>query len=379
MNHTGLDLNTSRALAVTGPEGSPARPLALDDADGALPMALSLQGRYAEVGRAGVALCREYPHLACLDFLAYLGTDRTWNAGRHRLDAGQALSLVFEKMRAELASSTALCVAVPDYLAASQVALIEPVTRKAKISLAGCVAASLASGLAAYAEQPWTGLAMRIDADDHALTWTLLKAGPEQLQLVESKSIGQLNLRVWKTCLLDAIAQWCIRHSRRDPRDSGSAEQSLYDQLDEVFEAWRQEQMAEVIVQTSTWCQNLFLQPNQTQIYCAPLVEETLEEISAAFASAHPEAVSAMLVTPTVAHLPGLVPALQEFAGERVGCLYLPLDAAARTAHELAGRIRRSGLTYLNADAFLPLPKNSLSLEAGPANIRLSSKRASDR
>ena len=93
MTVVGLDLNATRALAVTGSAGSPAQPILLDDPEQALPMALSLQNRRPQVGRPGTALCREYPHLVCCDFLAHLGTARTWVTRRHRLDASRALAV----------------------------------------------------------------------------------------------------------------------------------------------------------------------------------------------------------------------------------------------------------------------------------------------
>ena len=77
----GLDLNSSRIRAVSGPPGL-AQPLSFDGAEGELPLAISLEGRHPEAGRAGLALCRRLPHLACLDFLPCLGQPRQWTAGR---------------------------------------------------------------------------------------------------------------------------------------------------------------------------------------------------------------------------------------------------------------------------------------------------------
>src|SRR5262249_31707694 len=81
----GLDLNATRARAVHGPAQTLPRLLPLAGTADDLPMVLSLQGRKAEVGQAGAALCRLLPHLTCLDFLANLGEPREWTAGRHRL------------------------------------------------------------------------------------------------------------------------------------------------------------------------------------------------------------------------------------------------------------------------------------------------------
>ena len=52
MSLIGLELNGTRARAVIGPGEVPPRSLALDGKGGDLPMALSLENRRPEVGRA---------------------------------------------------------------------------------------------------------------------------------------------------------------------------------------------------------------------------------------------------------------------------------------------------------------------------------------
>src|SRR5262245_47855957 len=96
----GFDLNASRARGVEGPANMEPRPLPLDDAHEDLPMVLSLEKRHAQVGRAGAGICRQSPHLACVDFLAALGERREWRTGRHHLDASKALALVFDRFHA---------------------------------------------------------------------------------------------------------------------------------------------------------------------------------------------------------------------------------------------------------------------------------------
>src|SRR5256886_15424367 len=68
-------LPVSRARAVAGVRGVPPRVLPLDAPHADLPLAISLEGRRPEVGRAGLALCRQSPHLVCLDFLAALRSE----------------------------------------------------------------------------------------------------------------------------------------------------------------------------------------------------------------------------------------------------------------------------------------------------------------
>src|SRR5262249_17022277 len=122
MTLVGLDLNGTWVRGVAGPAGATPHPLTLGGNQAELPLALSLEGRSPAVGRAGLALCRRLPHLACLDFLAHLGTPRQWSAGRHRLDAVTALTLVLEQLRPACAGARGLVVAVPAYLDPEQTA-----------------------------------------------------------------------------------------------------------------------------------------------------------------------------------------------------------------------------------------------------------------
>src|SRR5207248_2514377 len=96
----------------------------------------------------------------CLDFLAHLGGPREWAAGRHRLDAGRAAALVFEHLRTRAAGAQGCVLALPAYLDPAQVALLRPIADKARLPAVGSLAAPLAAGLAAYAEQPWNGPAL---------------------------------------------------------------------------------------------------------------------------------------------------------------------------------------------------------------------------
>jgi hypothetical protein len=387
----GLDCNASRVRAVSGPEGSPPRCLALDGVHEDLPTAVSLEGRSPEVGRAGLVLARKSPHLACLDFLGHLGTPRQWHAGRHRLDAGQALAFVFQRLASVCQASQAIVLAVPAYLTTDQVHLLAALAHKARWPLAGTISAPLAAGLAAHAEHPYTGTAVVIDTDGHALTLTTLLAEAGQTHVRDTRILPHLNLRAWKDRLLAAVADRCIRQSRRDPRDSAVAEQALYDDLEGVFEACRQGRMIELVVQTPSWYQNLILQPEEVVQFCAPLirpVEDALEAVRAATKPNEPPHV--VLLTAAAGRLPGLAAALQDCLNdlaprpnpisEDFGAHLLddhesepPLvtvlsaDAAARAAHALAGRFLRGELTgHQGSSAPIPPPQ---PLDAGPARL----------
>lgn len=252
----GLDLNATRARAVHGPAQALPQTLPLAGASEELPMVLSLQGRQAEVGRAGTALCRLVPHLTCLDFLAHLGEPRQWVAGRHRLDALKALALVFDQIQPALAGATGVVLTVPAYLTRAQVVLLPPLAEKARLPLLGSVRAPLAQALAAYRAEPWSGLALIVDADDHALTAAAVVADGHQLSTHGGESWSHLNLRVWKVRLLDAVANRCIRQSRRDPRDCAAVEQALYEQVEEALDNCSEGRTTEFLMQTAHWYQH---------------------------------------------------------------------------------------------------------------------------
>jgi hypothetical protein len=351
---TGLDLNATTARAVSGPDEVPPRALILEHDNYTLPLAISLQNRRPEVGRAGTGLCREWPHLLCHDFLVHLGTSRTWSAGRHNIDASQALSLVLDRLRPACTDTKALALAVPAYLNRPQVAQLTPLVRKARLPLVGSVAAPLAATMTAFAEQAWQGLAVLVDVEDHALSWSVLKVSTEQAQIVDGQPVPELNLRVWKACLLDGIADCCVRHSRRDPRDSGAAEQLLHDQLGDVLEAARQEQLIEVVIRTGQWCQNLILQPELIRLICDPLLQEAAAMLGAAFDVVRPGPLGAVLATAAAGRLPGLVPLLQDAAG-RLPVTVLPDEAVAQGAHQLAIRCQRGELPREHHDRVIPL------------------------
>lgn len=353
----GLDLSAARARAVIGGLDGPPTPVAWDETGEGLPLAVSLHGRHPEVGQAGAARCREYPHLVCLDFLAHLGTERCWIAGRHRLDAAGALSLVFEHLQPGLAEARAVVLVLPAYLSVAQATQAVRLSRKARLPVVGSVAAPLAAGLAAYRQQPWIGPAALVDVDDHALTWSILHAGAEQLQVQNRKTLTRLSLRAWKERLLDAIADLCIRQSRRDPRDSGAAEQLLYDQLEDVFDAGTLDQLVEVIIRAAGWCQNLILQPRQVRAFCARLLGEVTEEAEAAF----PEKLndSRLVATAAAGRLPGLGAMLMEALGGAGEPVVLGEDAAARMALVLAGSRGRPGQSVEHLSRALPLPPRS--------------------
>ncbi|MGH9677801.1 MAG: hypothetical protein ACRD36_11925, partial [Candidatus Acidiferrum sp.] len=132
MNLVGLDLNSTRARAVHGsPNGVPMS-LPLEDGRAELPLALSLENKALEAGRAGCALCRQAPQLACLDFLKHLGDERTWQSQRNRLDANKALTHVFDKLTSRFGRFQGVASGIPTYLDENQRHIVGQLAGKAR-------------------------------------------------------------------------------------------------------------------------------------------------------------------------------------------------------------------------------------------------------
>jgi hypothetical protein len=255
--------------------------VALDEPHDELPLALSLEGRYPEVGRAGLAFARRLPHAVCQHFLPALLHPTEWKHGRVKVDAAAALGMVLhELVRPVNREADAVVLALPLYMTPGQVTAVVRIAQQVKLPLHGTVAAplavaadladSLSAGLnpaarleasdepvvldgpgrdwivplhpkaakpagevnvtipvpprpAALPDAP--PAAVVIDADDHALSAAVVGYHAGQARLLTSAVLPRLGARFWKERLLDSVADRCIRLCRRDPRDSAAAEQ----------------------------------------------------------------------------------------------------------------------------------------------------------
>ncbi len=358
MTLLGLDVNAGRIRGVCGPARAP-RPIALHDGQRDLPLAISLEKRRLEVGRAGVALCRRLPHFACTEFLPHLGEARQWRAGRHRLDASGALAAVLPCLQPACVGVKGLALTLPSYLSRSQAGLIAGLCVKARLPLLGSVSASLANAWTTHERQPWRGLALVLDADEYALTWSAAiaeAAAPGQLRVLVDKPIHLLGIRKWKERLIDGIAERLIRQSRRDLRDSADAEQILFDHLDDTFDACAAGEDIELAVQSAHWYQTLLVPPAESARCCAPLVRQAIDALPGLLQAASVDTAPAvLLVSATAARLPGLMAALHQHFSAGTALIALSPDTAARAAHELAERWQAGALPPGHADTALPL------------------------
>ncbi len=399
MTLIGLDLNATRARAIQGEDrgSGPHMPLALplDGNERELPLAVSLEERQPRVGRAGAALCRRSPHLACVDFLPYLGDERIWDGGRQRLDAAGAFALVCEQLQRRIGRAEGVTVALPAYLSAAQAALLANVAGRARWRLLGSVPAPVAVALAAHEHLPWSGLAVVVDVDGHALTLSAVAVRDDVAQLPHTHAVAQLGRGVWLCRLLDGAALRCVRLSRRDPRESAETEQTLFDQLAAVLDSRSGDEPADMVLQTPHWYQHLKFAPAELSAFCAPLLRRTLAEMQhflTAISSLGP--VGAVLMTGSAARLPGLAEAVEELIlqpeteppadadnadfGEDLieenihsaRVHILDDDAVARAAFDLAVRQHRGDLPRGHLDdAALPGSAADAAADRGPARL----------
>jgi hypothetical protein len=380
MTLVGLDIDSTRARAVSGPMAQMPLPVRLAEPNAELALALSLEGRQPVVGRAAWTLCRRLPDSACLDFLPYLDGTRVWRRGRHRLDASRALGLVLEHLARSLGRSQAVAAALPAYLTGDQVTALVRLADKARLRLNATTPTPLAAALGAHELLPWSGQALILDVDGHALTWSAVLLSDDSARLLASRSFRNLGRDVWLARLLDGVAGRCVRLSRRDPRESADAEQYLYEQLLQLVEVPPAAgQSAELVVQSAQWYQRLAFSPSDFVNFCDPLTRMVIGEMQAILAAtaAHGP-VGALLVTAPASSLPGVLAALQavmhrpetapagdeEDFGEGLlqeepraagGVFVLAADAVARGAHDLAGRAQRGEVRGGALEA-VPLP-----------------------
>lgn len=411
MTQVGLELNAGRVRAVAGPLGDYPLPLPLCSPTRELSLRMNLEGPTVRFGPPAAGLARRAPHLLCSDYLPALNDAKPqrWRHGRHDLDAAGALRLMWRHLQPRLQGHQGLVTTLPAYLDHARADQVRGLADKEKVRLQGTVALPLAAAVAGYAEQPWTGQAVVIEADEHALTLGIVQAVEGRAHFLRHGVRTDLGTRHWQERLLDALAETCILQSRRDPRDSAQAEQELFDQIEAVQEGCRQGRIVQLGVQSSHWFQNLVVSPEETLRWCRPLLERTLQQVrslypagihgvdraggNGAFDGSPGDWPTQIVLTAEAARLPGLAAALEGWlhgqalpgldgadeedfgenllrdSGEdRSGVIVLGADAPARAAHALAAHFTRGDLPagHLGECAPLPLPQPA---ESGPARL----------
>jgi hypothetical protein len=396
----GLELNGTRARGVLGDVGEYPLVLPLEPPAQDLIVALSLEKSTVEVGAAALRLWRHRPHLICHGFLAGLmDPQKTWSAGRHRLDARQALSHVWRRLEPICRRARGVATTLPAYVARPQAETVLQLGEQARVPVMGSVSAVLAAALAGYAEQAWINAVLIIDIDEHAATLALVKAVDGLAHVLDSRAYPHLGLRAWKDRLLNALADCCVLQTRRDPRDAPLAEQALYEQLDSLLEASSQGRHLHLGIQATSWYQNLLIQPDQTAGFCAQLTRRLLGEMDALLDGLPAEELPGSIVlTHAAGRLPGLTNVLrhvveawqqqssspyrtgtrlhdEDFGEDLLGetasehpVAVLSADALARSAHAVGAWLVHGDLPRGHLDGVAPLPLPQ-PVDAGPARL----------
>jgi hypothetical protein len=397
MSLVGLDLSSSRARAVAGAATRRRGPARLDGDGPELPLAVSLEGKQPQVGRAGLALARARPHLACLDFLPYLGAGKHWAAGPHRLDAGRAVEITFAALARALGGPAGVAASLPAYLDEAQIGQLYHLAAAAGLPLLASLPAPLAAVLAsplAHDPAPPPGLVLVADADGHALTWSVVERAPGQLRLRLVQPATHLGRGACLRKLLDGVAHRCVRQSRRDPRESAPTEQALFEQLSAALDQGPP-RLVQLQLQGPGWFFHLMLHPDELAGMVGGLLRQMVADLEAVLATLESLGrLAAVVVTHPAAGLPGLAAALEACVRHRLGPAespgeeadygemlvraagqaevvhVLPADALATTAHELAIRVHRGDFSRGHFDAVaLPGDPADAATDTGPARL----------
>jgi hypothetical protein len=389
----GIDLNATRARAATG-RASRNRIVLLDDPHPDLPLAISLEHRTAEVGRAGLALVRKMPHLTCRNFLPHLGQPQEWKGGRHRLDAVAAATLALEKLLPLCGMYEGIYVALPTYLTVPQVSKLNAAAAKVHFPIRGTATSSLALAadrvMAQHTAKPALdeldeddrslsvlrpGKAGQpfdiviVDADEHALISNLIRVEPNHVALAATSVTPRLSARLWKDRLLDALADRCVRACRRDPRDSAEAEQALFEQIDDCLDRIRFGQKISLTIRSAHWFQDLVLRPEEFEGFCTTLVRDTATSVTDLItSSALPEPPRAVWMTHEASRLPGLGRAFHRNMSERTNVGVLRPEAVAVAMAGLGERWQAGDLPNTHLDTAIPIsPRGTEAKAQSPA------------
>lgn len=386
----GIDLNAGRARAAHG-RASRNKLFSLAEPGGDLVLAISMEKRVAEFGNAAVAIQRRFPHAVCSNFLPFLKQPQEWKNGRHAFTAEPATAMFIEALKVATAGHDGVSFGLPPYLSVPQVTALSNLAERLKFKVRGTATAPLA--LAAerathylYGPREESGEPTRsssraiattavlvIDADEHAMTATVVRISEEEVRSLATAAFPRLGVRIWKERLLDALSDRCVRICRRDPRDAADTEQMLFDQLDESIERARTGQRVSISVRSTHWYQDLIHAPADMATFCAPLGRIATEEVRNLLATLNEIGVPrAAWLTHDAGRLPGLASAIHAAMGEQNAVRVLHPEATAAAIANLTDRWTAGELprTHLDTAIALPFRENVKNAPNPPASSR---------
>lgn len=409
MTFLSLDINSARMYAMAGPVDGLPSTVALEPPRAEMPMVVMQNSYHGSVGSEALVLARQQPDQIYRNFLPKLIFTEKKNGwfGRFRrgtdLDSRNALEQILRKVKQITGPVDGVLLSLPPYLAADQVEIVSKTARDLRLPVIGSTVSPVAQALAAYADHPWYGSAIVFDLDDHALWMSILQESDGHAHLIESYAFEHLGINNWKHRILNALADCCILQSRRDPRESPDAENMLFMQIDSIMECCHARRPVNVAFQTANWFQHLMLQPDDTEAFCAALVQQIVAEIAGVFNASVGRHPSAVILSHEASLLPGLATSIGQYletwsilhrdshqeeetddeddfgAGllrtedfvshqDATRLVVLPADATARAVHALGERFREREFRHRHLNATAPLPEPE-PLDHGPARI----------
>ena len=332
----GVALTATSARAAQLPPGTgKPKPIPLGEHSDDLPINCRLGVKPVESGATGLA--RRAPHLVCMNYLNQLGTPRQWQVGRAVTtpeDAARAtLSLIVKR----LGGPDAVGLVLPPTLSASQVKTVARLATESGLAVRASASAPLATAAHHLDPDEDTGVdVVIVECDDFALTATRLHHDGEAVQQVGLGTFPSLAAKLWGDRLVDGLSDRCVRLCRRDPRDSATAEQALYDQIGPALERARAGLGTALTIRHDHWVQDLSATPADWEALAAPLAGEAAAQIVGFVRRG--KSPRAVWLTHEAARLPGLLARLTAQSPEGTVVSVLPATAAAESAAALALR-----------------------------------------
>ena len=182
-----------------------------------------------------------------------------------------------------------------------------------------------------------------------SLTWSVLTAEGSNARLLAHHAVKGASVHAWFDRLIDAVADRCVRLCRRDPRDSGTAEQSLFEQLDAVISEPHARSQILLQIRTTQWYQELSITREDLEAFAGPVIQLAIEGMRRAVNNAHAAAPvmarpDLLWITADAARLPGLVAAATQNVPESTTVQLLPAEALGTAGYVLGGHFLRGEL-----------------------------------